>query len=471
MASIKFLENISFDDDIEIQLGDPTSPDGIIKGNSQGLALSTPVAGSLLKLECNATSGFIAFGYGASNYFFFMTSITGATEIRFGNVKKFETVSTGVKITGNIEVTGGFKDSSGDLGTSGQVLSSTGAGTNWIAAGSGGTPAGNDSEIQFNNSGSFGADSNFRWDGTNLRIGAAQAPEATLGFSGSITSLSAPVSSTRMYLTVNSTNGILGATYGTNFFFTCNASTSTVELRFNNTKVFETLSGGTKVTGSLYVTGTFKDSSGGTGTSGQVLSSTGSGTDWIAAPTGGTPAGSNTEIQFNDSGSFGADSNLTWDGTDLDINGNIIGGNTSVLHMRQIKVDEQLASSSAGAFGKGSRLFSFGSQSLAAGRVYALTASGWAEGNATTFNLLATGLLGVGTSTASGAGLLVEGVVYVSTDPGGSIGDVIYLDISAGELTNDVSGFTTGDIVRVVGYKVGPNKVYFSPSKDWIEIS
>ena len=51
-----------------------------------------------------------------------MNSISGATEIRFGNVKKFETVSTGVKITGDIEVTGGFKDSSGGLGTSGQVF-------------------------------------------------------------------------------------------------------------------------------------------------------------------------------------------------------------------------------------------------------------------------------------------------------------------------------------------------------------
>ena len=153
MASIKFLENISFDDDIEIQLGYPASPDGIIKGNSQGLTLSTHISGSLLKLECNASNGFIAFGYGGTNYFFFMNSITGQTEIRHSNVKVFETLSGGVKVTGNIEVTGGFKDSSGDLGTSGQVLSSTGSGTNWIDAGTGGTPAGSNQEIQFNNSG------------------------------------------------------------------------------------------------------------------------------------------------------------------------------------------------------------------------------------------------------------------------------------------------------------------------------
>lgn len=320
MASIKFLENISFGDDIEIQFGDSTSPEGVIKANNSGLFLSAPVGLTLIQLECS-TTGFITFGYGGSNYFFFMNSISGATEIRFGNVKKFETVSTGVKITGDIEVTGGFKDSSGGLGTSGQVLSSTGTGTSWIAAGG-----------------------------------------------------------------------------------------------------------------------------------------------------GGTPAGSNTQIQFNDSGAFGADSNLTWDGTDLDIIGNIIGGNTSILYMRQIKLDESTAAS-AGSNGRGARVFKFGTQALAAGRVYALTSGGWANANATQVDLLSTGLLGVATTSTSGDPLLMDGVIYLSNDPGGSIGSVIYLNTTAGSLTNDVSGFTTGNVVRVVGHKVGTNKVYFNPSRDWIEIS
>ena len=320
MSAIKFLENISFGDDIEIQFGDPTTPEGVIKANNTGLILSAPVGLTLILLECS-TSGFIAVGYGGSNYFFFMNSISGATEIRFGNVKKFETLSSGVKITGDIEVTGGFKDSSGDLGTSGQVLSSTGSGTNWIAAGG-----------------------------------------------------------------------------------------------------------------------------------------------------GGTPAGSNTQIQFNDSGAFGADANLTWDGTDLDITGNIIGGNASVLYMRQIKLDTSTASS-AGANGRGGRVLEFGSQTLAAGRVHALTSGGWTTSNASSVSLLSTGLLGVATSGTSGDPLLMDGVVYLNNDPGGSIGDVIYLDTTAGALTDDVSGFTTGNVVRVVGHKVGTNKVYFKPSRNWIEIS
>ena len=40
-----------------------------------------------------------------------------------------------MKFLADIEVEEGLKDSSGDLGSNGQILSSTGSGTNWIAAG------------------------------------------------------------------------------------------------------------------------------------------------------------------------------------------------------------------------------------------------------------------------------------------------------------------------------------------------
>lgn len=50
--------------------------------------------------------------------------------------------------------------------------------------------------------------------------------------------------------------------------------------------------------------------------SGGTLSATGG---------GGTPAGSNTQIQFNNSGSFGASSNLTWDGKNITVSGITVG--------------------------------------------------------------------------------------------------------------------------------------------------
>ena len=47
-----------------------------------------------------------------------------------------------MKFLADIEVEEGLKDSSGDLGSNGQILSSTGTGTNWIAASGGGGIAG-----------------------------------------------------------------------------------------------------------------------------------------------------------------------------------------------------------------------------------------------------------------------------------------------------------------------------------------
>lgn len=65
------------------------------------------------------------------------------------------------------------------------------------------------------------------------------------------------------------------------------------------------------------------------------------GTNWVStgitSGSGGTPAGSNTEIQFNDNGAFGASSGFTFDGADVIIPGNLIstapavfGSNTEV---------------------------------------------------------------------------------------------------------------------------------------------
>jgi hypothetical protein len=43
------------------------------------------------------------------------------------------------------------------------------------ATGGGGTPGGSNTQIQFNNSGSFGGSANFIWDGTNVQLGAQGA--------------------------------------------------------------------------------------------------------------------------------------------------------------------------------------------------------------------------------------------------------------------------------------------------------
>jgi len=67
----------------------------------------------------------------------------GAVELYYDNTKRIETTNTGVSITGNAVATGSgtfvnlinsgtYSDSSADVGSAGQILSSTGSGTNWI---------------------------------------------------------------------------------------------------------------------------------------------------------------------------------------------------------------------------------------------------------------------------------------------------------------------------------------------------
>jgi len=80
-------------------------------------------------------------GQGASKLEFLQT-INGTTStpirIEAGGVGiNGVTPTQKLHVDGNIRVTGGYYDSSNDIGNAGQVLSSTGSGTNWIAAGTG----------------------------------------------------------------------------------------------------------------------------------------------------------------------------------------------------------------------------------------------------------------------------------------------------------------------------------------------
>lgn len=90
------------------------------------------------------------------------------------------------------------------------------------------------------------------------------------------------------------------------------------------------------------------------GTSGQVLSTNGTGTlAWATAGGGGTPGGSNTQIQFNDSGSFGGDADFTWDKTNniLNIHGiRISRGSGGVQYNLAIDEDGNAFNSATGGY-------------------------------------------------------------------------------------------------------------------------
>lgn len=104
---------------------------------------------------------------------------------------------------------------------------------------------------------------------------------------------------------------------------------------------------------------------------------------------------------------------------------------------------------------------------MTAGEVYCFNGTNWvqvdADAEATT-----KGLLGVALGTAATDGLLTHGVAYLSHDPGAA-GDVLYVHTTAGQVSATQPS-ATGDFVRVVGYCLADNKIFFSPSQDFIEI-
>ena len=91
-------------------------------------------------------------------------------------------------------------------GTNGQVLTTDGSGiTSWstVSGGGGGSPAGSDKQIQYNNTGAFGANANFAWDNTNtmLEIGTPTGGTARIVVKGAGTS-----GSTYAFQSYNSSN-------------------------------------------------------------------------------------------------------------------------------------------------------------------------------------------------------------------------------------------------------------------------
>jgi len=105
---------------------------------------------------------------------------------------------------------------------------------------------------------------------------------------------------------------------------------------------------------------------------------------------------------------------------------------------------------------------------MTAGDVYAWNGTNWVQvdGDAAATTQ---GLLGMALGAASADGMLVHGVGYLSHDPGAA-GDILYVDTAVAGYLSSTQPSTTGQFVRVAGYCLADNKVFFSPSQDFIEV-
>ncbi len=232
-----------------------------------------------------------------NNYGLYINAIGGATTTNYGI---FSTVSGGTSnyagyFDGDVRITDRLLDSSGDAGTSGQILTSTGTGTNWAAA-----PSTDDGDWTISGS-------NVYRSSGNVGIGTT-SPGTKLEVNGDI---SIPSGSEYRFITggtgwewamgrdIVSTGdvpntGLDLTSYGGHFqiidiggvspsyTYDCHLDLdmSTGYLGLGTTSPAYTL----HVAGDARVTGRIYDSSGDPGTSGQLLSSTVTGTNWIDAP-------------------------------------------------------------------------------------------------------------------------------------------------------------------------------------------
>tara|TARA_R110002020_G_scaffold58570_2_gene160558 strand:+ start:4111 stop:6537 length:2427 start_codon:yes stop_codon:yes gene_type:complete len=202
--------------------------------------------------------------------------------------------------SGAVEISGAYKLPTAVTSTNDYVLTAqTDGSTAWAAASAGGSPAGdstNPKSIQFNDGGSFGGDSNLVFDDSsnNMRIGlGVNYPRLALAGNNGY-----------LYFQNNAATPVTQASVGVNgtTFYVKTFPTDTERLRI-------TTNGEWGIEGANY------------GTDGQVLTSGGAGASvsWEDAATGGSPAGSTGELQYNNGGAFGAlpSTVATFDGTDL----------------------------------------------------------------------------------------------------------------------------------------------------------
>jgi len=232
------------------------------------------------------------------------------------------------------------------IGSNGYVLTVSSGAPVWAAAS--GSPGGSTTQVQYNNGGAFAGSANMTFDGTTLTAAGFSGPHngtvgATTANTGAFTTLSASstVSGTGFSTYLASPPAIGGTAAAAGAFTTLSASSTVSGTGFSTYLASPPAIGGTAAAAGTFTAGTFtstvhKGATSGTITlaapavagtqsytlptglpasSGYVLSSTTGGVMSWAAAGSGSPAGTNGQFQYNNSGSFGGASVLTYNAT------------------------------------------------------------------------------------------------------------------------------------------------------------
>ena len=127
---------------------------------------------------------------------------------------------------------------------------------------------------------------------------------------------------------------------------------------------------------------------------------------------------------------------------------------------------------SAGTTATG-EIVKFGNTGTTAGSIYYLENDGtWALARANNVST-STGSLAVAiNSNSTTHGMLLRGMIKLSNDPRGGIGQPLYLsDTNAGRALNTVPD-SNNDVARVIGYYMsGSGTIYFNPDNTWVKVT
>ena len=229
------------------------------------------------------------------------------TQLQYNNNGSFAGIPN-VTWNGNILSLGNVSSLSIGGGIDGYFLQTDGAGNlTWAAGGGGGngTPGGSNTQLQFNDNGVFGGSSalTFDKDSDTLTAGIVNIDDLNAnGIDAGNIQVVSTITSSNVNTTRANITGNLRVTGNVNVSGSANIFLGTVS--------------NVKITGGL---------------NGYVLTTDGSGNlSWQAGGGGGgngTPAGSNTQVQFNNGGLFGASPFFTFNNSTntVQVAGNLIG--------------------------------------------------------------------------------------------------------------------------------------------------
>ena len=189
-----------------------------------------------------------------------------------------------------------------------------------IGAGSSGTPGGSSTSVQYNNAGTFGGASLIGIDNTNNRLGIGTlTPQAHLDILDSL-------NGSNLFLIRNPWNGTASNMgfqfknasnsafiYFTSPSYTANPNDLFIQNGTADIVIYTSVEGlRVKNTGAIKFPTYGVHSN--TGTTAYLLAVDAAGNVIETSPSSGTPAGSDTYIQYNNAGAFGGSANLIWNG-------------------------------------------------------------------------------------------------------------------------------------------------------------